>query len=130
MYKRKITDQRKEYLRNYQRTWLKNRRLQFFKGKSCLWCKSTISLELDHINPKEKKSHSIWSWKESRRLEEIAKCQILCKSCHKIKSVKDGVPLAKHGNYNSYQRRKCRCSLCKAANAKKQRTVRENKRLR
>lgn len=73
---------RREYLRNYQRQWVANRRAEFFRGKHCVLCGSSGRLELDHIFPAEKTSHNIWSWSESRRNAEIAKCRILCHDCH------------------------------------------------
>ena len=79
-------DERKEYMRTYCRLWIAKRRRQYFEGKSCAVCKSTTRLELDHIDPALKISHAIWYWKESRKNEELAKCQVLCHECHKAKS--------------------------------------------
>lgn len=81
-----ISQYRKQYLKTYQKEWMRNRRREFFSGKYCVQCKSTEKLELDHINPEEKEHHSIWSWSEERRLKELAKCQVLCKTCHRLKS--------------------------------------------
>lgn len=77
---------RKQYLKDYQRNWVASRRAEFFTGKQCTKCGSTQRLELDHIDPEDKTDHAIWSWSETRRLRELAKCQILCNSCHKEKS--------------------------------------------
>jgi 5-methylcytosine-specific restriction endonuclease McrA len=73
---------RKEYMRNYGREWMRRRRAAFFDGKSCDKCGATSSLELHHRNPEEKIAHGIWSWAEPRRKAEIAKCVVLCESCH------------------------------------------------
>jgi hypothetical protein len=60
--------------------------------KCCVRCGSTEDLELDHIDPSTKHSESkntsglIWSWCTERREAELAKCQILCKSCHLTKT--------------------------------------------
>jgi hypothetical protein len=78
---------RKEYQKNYQRNWLRKRREDFFSNKSCVLCGSTAHLELDHINPEEKITHNVWSRNEKFRNEELSKCQVLCKSCHKQKSI-------------------------------------------
>jgi len=51
-----------------------------------LKCGSWKKLELDHIDPKTKESHKIWSWSEERRNKELKKCQVLCYDCHNIKS--------------------------------------------
>lgn len=77
-----------EAKRKYQREWLANRRAEFFKDKQCL-CGSTDRLELDHIDPSKKITHNIWSWSTPRREAELAKCQVLCYTCHKAKSAKD-----------------------------------------
>ncbi len=52
--------------RKYDREWVAKRRAKFFDDKKCKHCGSTENLELDHINPKTKISHSIWSWREER----------------------------------------------------------------
>jgi len=59
----------------------------------CAQCGSTEQLEVDHIDPalkdvRLKRHHSarLWDWTESKRLAELANCQVLCKRCHKIKS--------------------------------------------
>lgn len=76
----------KEQQREYQRQWIANRRTRFFAGKFCARCGSTNRLELDHKDPAQKVDHKVWSWSEARRNVEVAKCQILCNTCHKIKS--------------------------------------------
>lgn len=99
--------------REYQRLWMKKRREDFFNGKCCVQCGSIESLELDHIDPKLKISHNIWSWAEQRRQEEIAKCQVLCKSCHQKKT--SLMRPAKHATDNMYGKYKCRCDDCRRA---------------
>jgi len=77
---------RQEYLKNYKKNWIKKRREDFFKNKSCVKCGSIDKLELDHINPEDKITHSVWSRNETFRKIELAKCQVLCHTCHKEKS--------------------------------------------
>lgn len=108
-----------EQKREYDRQWRASRRLEFFKDKCCAKCGSIDRLELDHIDPNNKISHNVWSWSEQRRSEELAKCQVLCYDCHKLKSSEYFkeiyfVPLSekKHGTNNTYNREGCRCSLC------------------
>ena len=104
----------KEKQREYQRVWVAKRRQEFFSDKSCLDCGSTSRLELHHLDPKLKVSHKIWSWSEKRRLEEIAKCVILCYDCHKVRHE------AKHGTMSRYGKGYwCKCLLCKEAKRKK-----------
>lgn len=59
------------------------RKAEFFSDKSCKRCGTTNNLVLHHRNPNNKKDHRIWSWKLERRLEEIAKCDVVCDKCHK-----------------------------------------------
>jgi len=77
-----------EKQREYQRTWVRARRTRVFTelGNRCALCGSTNNLELDHIDPKTKKHHSIWSWSWSRIYAEVSKCRLLCYTCHKNKS--------------------------------------------
>lgn len=72
--------------REYQRQWIARRRADFFNGKSCVKCGATEQLELDHVDPRTKIHHAIWSWSKERRDAEILKCQVLCNDCHKKKS--------------------------------------------
>lgn len=72
--------------RKYQKEWAKKRRLEFFINKSCTICGSVKNLELDHIDYKTKTSHRIWSLTKSKRDAELAKCQVLCKMCHRNKT--------------------------------------------
>lgn len=113
----------KKLMREYKRNWIALRRKSYFKDKSCVKCGSKERLELDHINPETKIDHKIWSWKESRRIEELAKCQILCYNCHKEKTTlekinRQTIPENKwiHGTRNTYLNHKCRCELCKNNN--------------
>lgn len=68
--------------REYQRQWVAKRRAAWFDTQHCAWCDSHDRLELHHVDPKKKVAHAIWSWSEQRRAAEIAKCIVLCQSCH------------------------------------------------
>lgn len=49
----------------------------------CQYCGSLGKLEVDHVDPATRMYIGpIWSWPETRRLEELAKCQVLCRLCH------------------------------------------------
>lgn len=92
----------------------------------CVRCGSWKQLEIDHKNPEEKSprlggaskratSH-IWLWKKEDREAELAKCQVLCNSCHKQKNIEDyekAFPQV-HGTWQSYFRKSnpCRCDAC------------------
>lgn len=108
-----------EAQREYQRRWVQKRRAAFFLDKDCEWCHARENLELHHRNPERKVSHSIWSWGEKRRLTEIAKCIVLCESCHK-RAHSDARKLEAelrnpHGTRQRYQLG-CKCRPCKDAN--------------
>ena len=64
-------------MREYKRRWAAARRAEWMAGKSCVQCGSTQSLEVDHIDPTLKVTHSVWSWSIPRRTVELAKCQVL-----------------------------------------------------
>ena len=102
----------KDKQRDYQRQWMIKRRATFFEGKSCVECGSTERLELDHIDPSTKTHHAVWSWSQKRRNAEIAKCQVLCYKCHKIKTSKEQSNPDVHGTRNMYGRG-CRCRPCR-----------------
>lgn len=73
--------------RDHQRRWQAQRRADWFRGKSCVRCGATSDLELDHVDRATKVSHSIWSWSAERMHEELAKCQVLCATCHHEKTL-------------------------------------------
>lgn len=83
-----MTD-RKEYLRQYQKEWMRKRRQDWLDlNGPCAHCGSDQNLEVDHINPATKTMQpaAIWSRRQEIRDAELAKCQVLCEECHKIKS--------------------------------------------
>lgn len=41
---------------------------------------------MDHKDPEHKLNHRVWGWAEARREAELAKCQVLCRFCHSIKT--------------------------------------------
>lgn len=77
---RKIRDERRQYLREYL-------------GGKCVRCGATERLEFDHII-KETKSFTIGSsltcFTIEELIEEVKKCQLLCRPCHIIKSDEEG----------------------------------------
>lgn len=98
--------------RRYNREWIAKRRAAWFAiNGPCVQCKSLVDLRLDHIDPKQKVDHKIWSWSEERRNAELSKCQVLCEPCHKIKTAKDKWDASPHGTQSKYTCG-CRCQLC------------------
>jgi hypothetical protein len=94
---------------------VQQRRTQWLKEHGpCVQCGSTKRLEVDHIDPKEKVDHKVWSWSKERREAELAKCQVLCGTCHDKKTLEQR-PKTEHGRLWMYQKYRCRCELCRAA---------------
>ena len=114
-----------EKRKEYNREWVNNRRIAFFKGKKCIKCGENdySKLNLHHRNPEEKESHNIWSWAKKRRDSEILKCDILCKKCHTELHAKQ---CQKHGTRSRYVAG-CRCDACKSKMAECSKRWRENK---
>jgi len=101
----------------YQNNWKKKRRAKYLQGKSCVHCGSTDRLQFDHIDPKRKNDHRIWSWSIPRLEEELKKCQILCTKCHCKKTGLSNRRSMKHGTLLTYKVWRCRCDLCRKSNA-------------
>lgn len=105
----------KDAQREYQRKWIAKRRLTWLDSHGpCVRCGSVEDLEVDHIDASTKVSHSVWSWRQSKRDEELAKCQVLCHSCHLIKTAEcgDRGESAAHGKQRRYEVHSCRCDVC------------------
>lgn len=83
----------------WQAAWQKQCRLIWLQENGpCALCGSAEDLEVDHINPSTKVSHSIWSWSQVRRDLELKKCRALCKQCHKLKSLTERAKGENHGS--------------------------------
>ena len=114
--------------RAYQRAYNARRRAEWFEGKKCALCSSVDDLELHHPDRQQKVSHRLWSWTFTRREAELAKCIVLCRSCHKAASAAQRARTTRHGTYAEYVHG-CRCDPCKAARREYQRALRVRKRL-
>lgn len=113
---------KKDYLRNYQKNWIKKRRQDWIdENGPCQKCGSFENLEVDHIDPKLKtmRSSAIWSRTLEVRLKELANCQVLCKKCHLIKTLSER-PKPNHGTLTMYDDYKCRCEPCREIKRKKE----------
>lgn len=112
--------------RNYQRNYMRNRyhkvRENAIKdmGGKCVDCNATDDLQFDHKD-KTKKEFSLSrlnSLSKENLEKELAKCQLLCKKCHKEKTHMAwdySTPKAKHGTEWMYRKYKCRCPKCTKA---------------
>lgn len=82
-----------------------------YMGSKCVTCNQTENLEFDHINSETKSFNIAQNWSRNREvlLQELEKCQLLCFSCHKTKTTREGTP--SHGGWGMFKRG-CRCAWC------------------
>ena len=106
---------RREYQREYQRSWIARRRAEWMMGKVCAICGTCENLEIDHIIPLEKEHNITWSWSMPRLLEELSKCQILCNIHHMEKTIAYRKSMMSHGTRGMYTTG-CRCVDCTFSN--------------
>lgn len=105
------------------------RQAWFDENGPCAQCGSNENLEVDHIDPSKKITHTLWSRSKAFREKELSKCQVLCHSCHKEKTLKDQHIAAqlKHGKTTTMYRNGCRCEACRAIHAQKAREYYEKR---
>lgn len=99
-------------------------------GGKCCKCGSTDLMEIDHVDPATKlfcvTSGLLYSL--DRLLAEVAKCQLLCRECHKKKTLDDmGFLPARgtHGRESTYKF--CKCDVCRKAHAAYMKDYRKRK---
>ena len=83
-------------------------------GGQCAHCGSPDDLQLDHIDPATKAFTLSQNYgvPEDQWQSELAKCQLLCGDCHRLKTASEQrSPL--HGAWGMAGRPKCRCSECR-----------------
>jgi hypothetical protein len=103
------------------------RRLQVLEelGGACAECGSASDLEIDHIDRSSKEVNIgtiLASASEARYRAEVAKCQLLCSTCHRAKTARElGVP---HGGGLS-GKKNCKCAPCKQRKAEYNRNYHE-----
>ncbi len=87
----------------------------------CRKCGSDEELEIDHIDPKTKAINVDMLWRRHAdvRNAELAKCQVLCRKCHRLKTNEEAAMRmggwSRCGSYSRYIRG-CRCEKCCEAN--------------
>lgn len=89
-------------------------------GGRCVNCRTTERLEFDHVIPEEISFRigNRLNARPEKLIEELQKCQLLCKPCHGEKTgietrAKNKKP--RHGTVNRYQNHECRCIDCRDA---------------
>jgi hypothetical protein len=107
-----------EYQREYQKKRARERLAMARKrlGGFCVRCGATDDLDFDHIDrtTKVRKISEATNWSMERFLAEVDKCQLLCKSCHPIKSAEVGDNKAVPHGGGAHGKHHCHCDLCKA----------------
>ena len=81
-----IADRRRKKSEVFYR-WL----AAFKKNKPCADCKglfSTVCMDFDHRDPHEKKANISRMYQNTMEqiLDEIAKCDLVCSNCHRIRT--------------------------------------------
>jgi 5-methylcytosine-specific restriction endonuclease McrA len=103
----------RHYENDYRRTVRRRRRNEWIasQGGCCAECGTTDYLQIDHVDPAAKSCEieQIWFRTAARRVEELAKCQVLCRTCHEAKTKAE--QLGPHGSLGRY-RHGCRCAEC------------------
>ena len=109
-----------EALREYQRRWVAERRAAALEGKACARCGDTDGpFDFHHVDPAEKVTHKVWSLSAAKRAAELAKCIVLCRSCHidhhavRLERCKRGHTLDEANVYTKPDGRR-ECRTCKA----------------
>ena len=118
-----------EEKRKYQWNIVHSRKDEFYADKICAHCGTSKKLILHHVDQSTKIDSWVWDWGKKRREEEIAKCIVLCMSCHtkhhnkerclNIEGGLGSIKLIIHGNSYAYNVYKCRCSICSKAASKR-----------
>lgn len=85
-------------------------------GGWCVKCGATSDLQFDHVDPATKSftiSRALTRKPWQAVVQELAKCQLLCATCHKAKSDREETGLREHGTWAAIRRGKCKCPTCK-----------------
>lgn len=122
---RKNREKNPDIVREKNNAWVRARRDKWLaENGPCKHCGSNERLEVDHIDPKTKVHHSVWTWGDERRTKELAKCQVLCFLCHRLKTnAERGWKM--HGEL--MWQKGCRCEECVKVHEKKLRKAARDK---
>lgn len=88
-------------------------------GGKCVFCGTSENLHFDHLNPKNKEFTiaKILTFPMEVIEKEVKKCQLLCATCHKKKTLEkqEFGKLAPCGTMWRYKHYGCRCDKCRKA---------------
>ena len=81
----------KQQQKEFQREWCRKRRALWLAiyGGECWKCGSTNELQFDHVDASTKVTHRLWSRSHTAIGAELAKCQLLCRHCHYLKTCQE-----------------------------------------
>jgi hypothetical protein len=119
MAKRDDKEYYNAYLAQYMLKRYHERRAEAMRllGGKCVMCGTIEKLEFDHIDASQKNFEvsKLWAISYERFLEEIKKCQLLCKEHHIHKSRKEAEARRpwRHGTFYAIRNKKCKCSVCR-----------------
>lgn len=117
---------RNDYHRRYSRKRYSAVRQQAIAalGGRCVKCGGDSELQFDHVdaNSKVVDPSSVMTGNEAKAKAELAKCQLLCRSCHREKTNLERYGVRVHGTYAMYKREGCRCDPCRKAVAVRRQT--------
>ena len=89
-------------------------------GGKCVNCGATEHLQFDHIKTRREHGGSIvanmLAHGRSRLDKELERCQLLCRDCHRDKTMNDMKwkdSKTEHGTPRSYLH--CKCTICRTA---------------
>lgn len=109
------------YMRAYRKQKYQEARQRIVQqlGGRCAHCGTDQALEIDHIDKAGKcfeVSVKCWCMSKERLAVEVAKCQLLCATCHEKKSIKDLGNSPARGTHGTLSAaRYCSCEACKTA---------------
>lgn len=102
--------------REYHRRYYKKRRKKIIEylGGACAVCGSTKELQVDHVDPAEKNFNISQRLTLDNILEELAKCQLLCRKHHQEKTARENEGFT-HGTSYAWMKKGCTCLVCTEA---------------
>ena len=72
--------------RAFQRELYHTRRATWFRRRGgCKRCGTFEHLQVHHRDPRKKVTHRVFLLRKERRDAELAKCEALCRDCHRLR---------------------------------------------